>query len=195
VFNEFEETGIAMESTTQLRRFDASQGPRLIPPDGGKAIDMGSFGVRFMTYTEETGGGFSLIEHPIPPRNLVAPLHKHSREDEYSFVLEGRMGALLGDEVVYAEAGDLAFKPRDQWHTFWNAGDTPCRILEIISPGGFEHYFEEMHELMGRVGFDPEAIAGLAAGYGLEVQPESIPRLCEEHGLDHPLLHMPPPEG
>lgn len=48
----------------------------------------------------------------MPPRRLAAPIQKHSREDEYSFVLEGRMGALLGDETVYAEAGDLAFKPR-----------------------------------------------------------------------------------
>ena len=44
--------------------------------------------VRFMARTEETGGGFSLVEHPIPPLTLVAPLHRHSREDEYSFVLE-----------------------------------------------------------------------------------------------------------
>jgi len=65
---------------------------------------------------------------------------------EYSFVLAGRLGALLGEEVVYAEAGDLMFKPRDQWHTFWNAGDTECSILEIISPAGFEHYFEELGE-------------------------------------------------
>ena len=66
--------------------------------------------------------------NPMPPRRLAAPIHKHSREDQYSFVLEGRTGALLGDNVVYAEVGDLAFKPRDQWHTFWNAGDTPCWV-------------------------------------------------------------------
>ena len=54
------------------------------------------------------------------------------------------MGALLGDDVVYAEAGDLVHKPRDQWHTFWNAGDEPCRILEIIAPGGFENFFDEL---------------------------------------------------
>ena len=97
-----------------------------------------------MAWTEETGGGFSLVEHPMPPRHLAAPLHKHSREDEYSYVVEGRMGAILGDDVVYAEVGDLVFKPRDQWHTFWNAGDEPCRILEIIAPGGFEHFFDEL---------------------------------------------------
>jgi len=162
---------------------------RLIGPRDGKAVDLASVGVRFMAWTEETGGGFSLVEHPIPPRTLVAPLHRHSREDEYSFVLEGRMGALLGDEVVHADAGDFVFKPRDQWHTFWNAGDTPCRILEIISPGGFEHYFDEAAALINGPDFDPAGLVELAARYGMDFDIESIPRLCAEHGLDHPMLH------
>jgi quercetin dioxygenase-like cupin family protein len=162
-----------------------SQGPRILGPNDGKSVDFGSFGVRFMVWSEESGGGFSLVEHPTPPRTLVAPRHRHANEDEYSFVLEGRMGAQLGDEVVHAEEGDLVFKPRDQWHTFWNAGDEPCRVLEIISPGGFEHLFEEMAD-------DPEAMAGeaapaLDARYGLEVDYESVGRLCEEHGLDFPV--------
>ena len=62
----------------------------------------------------EAGGGFSLVEHPMPPRALAAPLHRHNREDEYSYVLEGRMGALLGEEVLEAGPGDLVFKPRNQ---------------------------------------------------------------------------------
>ena len=73
-------------------------------------------------------------------RALAAPLHRHAREDEYSYILEGSMGALLGDEDLVAGPGDLVFKPRNQWHTFWNAGDEPARILEIISPAGFEKY-------------------------------------------------------
>jgi hypothetical protein len=99
------------------------------------------------------------------------------------------MGALLGDDVVVAETGDLAFKPRNQWHTFWNAGDEPCRILEIISPAGFERYFEEMGQLLDSRSFTPEQLSELGGRYGLEAQPGSIPRLCEEHGLDHPMLH------
>jgi mannose-6-phosphate isomerase-like protein (cupin superfamily) len=113
---------------------------------------------------DRTAGGFSLVEHPMPPRKLAAPLHRHSRENEFSFVLEGRVGALLGDEVVYGEVGDLIFKPRGQWHTFWNAADTPPRILEIISPAGFECYFEELIELLPKdEPPDPNAIAALAA--------------------------------
>src|SRR4026207_1958175 len=120
-------------------RFDGSTGPRIIGPKDGKFVDLQSVGVRFMVWGAETGGTFSLVEHPIPPRTLVAPLHLHTREDEYSYVLEGRMGAQLGDDVVYAEPGDLVFKPRNQWHTFWNAGDTPCRPLETIPPAGLAH--------------------------------------------------------
>ena len=157
---------------------------RVLGPTDGKAGRLGSIGVRFMIDGDETGGGFSLVEHPMPPQALAAPLHRHSREDEYSFVLEGRVGALLGDDVVYGEPGDLIFKPRGQWHTFWNAGTEPARILEIIAPAGFEGYFEGMVDLLQQGGPpDPGALAGLAARYGLEVDPASIPRLTEEYGL------------
>src|SRR5918994_956727 len=171
--------------TEALRRFDASQGPRKVGPRDGYYAELGGCDARFLVWGEESGGGFSLVEHPIPPRSLCAPLHRHDGVDEYSFVLEGRMGALLGDEVIYADAGELAFKPRDQWHTFWNAGDEPCRILEIVSPGGFEHVFKEMAE-------DPETMTGeaalaLDARYGIEADYDSMERLCEEHGLNFPV--------
>ena len=168
-----------MKTETKRTRFDGTRGPRLVGPDDGERVDLETLGIRFMIWTAETGGGFSLVEHPIPPRGLCAPLHRHTHEDEYSYVLEGRMGAQLGDDVVYAEPGDLVFKPRNQWHTFWNAGDTPCRILEIISPGGFEEFFAEL----GQGVAPPEA----GARYGLEFDLESVPRLCAQHGLTFPL--------
>jgi hypothetical protein len=59
------------------------------------------------------------------------------------------VGALLGDEVLIEGPGNLIFKPRNQWHTFWNAGDVPARILEIISPAGFEEFFRERLTLGG----------------------------------------------
>lgn len=166
----------------------ASPGPRKLGPRDGKAIDLGSFGVRFMAWSEDTGGRFSLIEHPIPPRTLVAPLHRHAKEDEYSFVLAGRMGAQLGDDILYADAGDFVFKPRRQWHTFWNPGDVPCRILEVISPGGFEHYFDELDAAARQPGLTMTRIGELASGYGLELDVDSVPRLCARHGLASPLV-------
>src|SRR3712207_6151486 len=92
-------------ATSESRRFEASRGPCIVGTEDGKAVDLGSLGVRFMVWSEESGGGFSLVEHPIPLRTLATPLHRHANEDEYSYVLEGRMGAQLGDDVVYAGEG------------------------------------------------------------------------------------------
>jgi quercetin dioxygenase-like cupin family protein len=131
----------------------------------------------------ETGERFSLVEHPMPPRALAAPLHRHTNEDEYSFVVEGRLGALLGDDVVIGDPGDLIFKPRNQWHTFWNAGDEPARILEIISPAGFEKFFDELVEIGGVAAPEPQVFTDLCARYQLEVDPDSIPGLLERFGL------------
>jgi gentisate 1,2-dioxygenase len=119
-------------------------------------------------------------------RALAAPLHRHTREDEYSYVIEGTVGALLGDEVVVGGPGDLIFKPRHQWHTFWNAGDEPARLLEIISPAGFEEYFAELVALGGSTTAEPQSLRELAARYGLEVQPQSVPELVERFELRFP---------
>ena len=134
----------------------------------------------------EDGEAFSLVEHPMSPRALAAPLHRHTLEDEYSYVLEGRMGALLGDDVLEAGPGDLMFKPRGEWHTFWNAGDEPCRILEIISPAGFERFFAELVDLGGVAQAEPEAVGELCARYELEMDPDSVPGLIERFGVRMP---------
>ena len=165
----------------------AVEGVKLIGPDDAREGFLGSIGVRFMIDGADAGERFSLVEHPLSPRALAAPLHRHTREDEYSFVLQGRMGALLGDDVVEAGPGDLVYKPRDQWHTFWNAGDEPCRILEIISPAGFEGFFEELSDLGGSLGASPDELAQLNGRYGLEMQPETVPGLLERFGLRFPV--------
>src|SRR5579859_2497610 len=152
---------------------------KVLGPRDGNAGFLGTIGVRFMIDGPEAGERFSLVEHPMSPRALAAPLHRHTREDEYSYVLEGTVGALLGDEVVIGHTGDLIFKPRGQWHTFWNAGDEPARILEIISPAGFERFFAELVELGGVSAVEPERFGELCARYELDMDPDSIPGLVE----------------
>lgn len=158
-------------------------GPRIVTPSDGRLGFLGSIGVRFLIDGTEAEGRLSLVEHPMSPRALAAPLHLHTREDEYSFVLEGRMGALLGDEIVEAGPGDLVHKPRNQWHTFWNAGDGPCRILEIISPAGFERFFQELSDLGGALQADPDQLAELSNRYGLQMRSDTVPELLERFDL------------
>lgn len=156
---------------------------KIVRTTDGAAGFLGSIGVRFMMDGPESQQRFALVEHLMSSRALAAPLHRHTREDEYSFILEGRMGALLGDDVVEAGPGDLVHKPRDQWHTFWNAGDAPCRLLEIISPAGFERFFAELVAMGGVVKADPEELAALSQRYGLEMAPETVPDLMLRFGL------------
>jgi quercetin dioxygenase-like cupin family protein len=169
----------------------ATTAVRIVGPRDGKFGSLGGVGVRFMIDGTESGGGFALVEHPMEPRALAAPMHRHSREDEYSYVLEGRVGADLGGEIVYGEPGDLIFKPRGQWHTFWNAGDKAARILEIISPAGFEKFFDRMTDLAAKGQLDPARMAALGAEYGAEVDFDSLPGLLATHRLV--FLGGPPP--
>jgi mannose-6-phosphate isomerase-like protein (cupin superfamily) len=156
----------------------------VVGPKDGARVDLGGLGVRFMT----TGEGFALVEHPIAPRTLAAPMHTHTHEDEFSYVLEGEVGVQIGDEVVYARPGELVCKPRGIPHAFWNRSDEPARLLEVISPAGFERYFAEIAPLLPPAVPEPDfaALAAVQARYGLDMDTDSIVTLCEREGLPLP---------
>ena len=155
----------------------------VLGPGEGERVNLLALGVRFMIDGARTGGAFSLVEHPLPPRALGAPVHTHQNEDEYTYVLEGRVGLQLGDEVIEAAPGDLVFKPRGVPHAFWNAGDEPARMLEIISPAGFEDYFRELAPLLAAPERDEAAMGEVVARHELDIDFGTIPVLAERHGL------------
>lgn len=130
---------------------------------------------------KDTDGRFALVQHLFEPRALAAPMHRHRDEDEYTYVLTGRIGAVLGDEELVAEPGDLLFKPRDQWHTFWNAGDEPATVLELISPAGLEELFRSFATLTAEP--SPEELAEMAARYGCDLDFPATGPVMERHGL------------
>lgn len=70
----------------------------------------------------------------MAPKTLAAPIHTHSREDEYSYVLDGAVVVQLGDRQLQAAASAVVRKPRGLPHTFWNPTEAPARVLEVISP-------------------------------------------------------------
>ena len=138
-------------------------------------------GTRRLLPSSATGGAFGLVEHDLPARRLGAPIHTHEREDEYSYVLSGRLTAQLGDDVVEAGPGEVIAKPRGVPHTFWNAGDEPVRFLELISPGGFDEYFFDLAEPLNA--HDVDAMEEIRARYRLDVRMDSIPELLARNGL------------
>jgi mannose-6-phosphate isomerase-like protein (cupin superfamily) len=91
---------------------------------------------------EQTGGRLSLIEITEPP-NAEAPWHVHHREDEGFWILEGDVTFHVGDETIEAHAGDFAFGPRGIPHRYF-VGGAGCRMLFIMTPGGFENLVRDM---------------------------------------------------
>jgi mannose-6-phosphate isomerase-like protein (cupin superfamily) len=159
-------------------------GPTIVKATDGGFADFGGLGVVWKIDGPQTGGQFAIVHHPIAPHALAAPLHYHHNEDEYSYVVKGSLGALLGEDVVIAGPGTWVAKPRHQWHTFWNPGDEPCEIIEVIAPSGFEDYFREVAAHWG----DLEAFGRIAAKYRLDMNLESVPDLCARFGLTFPKL-------
>jgi mannose-6-phosphate isomerase-like protein (cupin superfamily) len=153
--------------------------PLLISSEAGETFATSRLGIHWKIDGLQTGSRFSVVHHQLPPRKLAAPLHRHHREDEHSYVLTGTLGALLGDDVVTAEPGTWVFKPRGQWHTFWNAGDTPCEIIEVISPAGFENYFRELRDIWP----DRTKAALVRQKYELDMDLNSVSILCTRFGL------------
>jgi mannose-6-phosphate isomerase-like protein (cupin superfamily) len=156
----------------------------LLRAGDGLALDLDGVGVRYLIRGEQTGGRFSLVEHPIAPRTLGAAMHVHQHEDEYSFVTAGRVGVQIGDEVLEVGRGELVLKPRGVPHAFWNAHDEPASLLELISPAGFEQFFTDLAGLMGAEGGpDEAAVAHLLARFGLNMDFASGADLARRHGL------------
>jgi quercetin dioxygenase-like cupin family protein len=156
----------------------------LITPADRTTLLQGPLGAVLMLGGDQTGGRLSVLEHPLAPRALGSPVHTHRDEDEYSVVLEGTVGAQIGEQVVEAGPGAVLVKPRGVPHAFWNASDQRARLLEIISPAGFEQYFSGLAEIFSAPGIpDTGRLAALADRYGLDLDPASIPRLAAAHGL------------
>ena len=156
----------------------------VVRPAQGRAGNLGTIGVVFKLWSADTGGAVSVVEHPFPVGALVPP-HLHTREDEFSIVTEGEIGFRSGDREAVLEAGGYITKPRGELHTMWNAGATPARMIEIISPGGFEGFFRDIVELTSQGQPDPAAIGAVAAAYGLSFdQPDWLPDIVSRYGLN-----------
>lgn len=140
---------------------------KVVQPGGGRAGRLGpGVGVHFKIDGADTGGALSVVEHPFAVGALVRP-HVHTREDEISIVLDGEIGFRSEDQEVVLGPGGYIIKPRNQVHAMWNAGSVPARMIEIISPAGFEGFFRELSaaEADGTIG--PDVYTRVSEKYGI----------------------------
>jgi quercetin dioxygenase-like cupin family protein len=141
----------------------------------------GPFGISVQVRAEHTNGVLSVIEETLPPRAFIPP-HVH-QNDVWVYVLHGEIGVLVGDAIATADSGQWALKPRDVQHAMWNPSTSPARILEVLTPGGSERWFEEL----ARIPTGDQAAFDEACGrYGIEFFPQSpwIEELRRRFGLE-----------
>jgi len=154
----------------------------LVPPGGGEAIWAGPIGTIVTVSPEATGGALSVCEMPVAVGYMV-PTHTHRDTDEWSYVLEGRIGARVGDDEFTAGPGSWILKPSGVMYTFWNAGPAPARIIELLTPGRFERFFRQIAALASRDELDDAVMRVLAAEYGTTVAMDWVEELTARYGL------------
>jgi quercetin dioxygenase-like cupin family protein len=160
--------------------------PIIIRPDiqVDQHIFFRSLGTTYKVLSKSVNGSAAIVEHTVEPKSIGAPMHKHTHEDEISYVLEGELSVIQNGEVQVSRAGQYIVKPRGIFHTFWNSADERVRFIEVITPGNFEYYFAEMAPFL-LPGQPPQIdkIRETAARYGLIVDPYAADEIITHYGL------------
>lgn len=161
-------------------------------PRSETTVQMGDISMAFQVRAQETPSNMALHEWVLGPHKIAAPPHRHEHEDEVFYVLDGEVTLMQDDDVTTAGPGSVVVLPRGHFHTFWNEGDVPLRMLVILSPGRLENYFEEAAQLL-RPGpaLDVAQLGRLSQQYGLTLQLERLPQLMANYRLQS---DVPPPQ-
>ena len=151
----------------------------------GQTLYVFSLGVTFKVLSKATKGGTAIVEHIIEPRTFGAPPHKHTHEDEITFVIEGKLTVEQDGIVHTVGPGEFLVKPRGLFHSLWNAGDETVRFLEIITPGNYESFFTEIAPLIPPAVSEPKwgEVVSTAARYGWEFNMEPVEGIMKKYGL------------
>ena len=149
-----------------------------------QSVHFRALGTTYKVLSQSIGGSAAIVEHTLDAGCLGAPMHKHTRENEISYVLEGELSVIQNGEVQIAKQGEYIVKPMNIFHTFWNGSDSIVRFIEIITPGNFEYYFAELAPFLLK-GQPPQMdkVRETAHKYGLIIDPEAAAEIIKKYGL------------
>lgn len=144
--------------------------PLLLAADEGKRLNVLGDGITIKIHGRNTGGTFSVVIADGEPGHGPPP-HVHHREDETFYCLEGEVEGFCGDQKFKMSAGMTAFLPRDIPHTWRVTGTRRAKILVMLSPAGFERFWEEINALTPAEQADIPRVIALGKKYGLDFLP------------------------
>ena len=143
-----------------------NQPPLVLSPGQGKAFTVGNATLTTKLLSEHTGGQLCLTEYELLPHFPGPPPHQHRTFEHAWYVLEGELTVQLGTEERTLPAGGFVFIPKRAVHAFANRSAAPVRVLVVDTPGGFEHYYEELQQAFGDGrALDPALIRAIQLRY------------------------------
>ncbi|MEI9971390.1 MAG: cupin domain-containing protein [Ignavibacteriota bacterium] len=139
--------------------------PVVVAPGEDRApflIVLGTHRLAMKVAGKDTGGNFAIGILTAEPMS-GPPLHMHTREDEWFYILKGEMTFQVGEEQFTAKAGTSVFAPRNIPHTWQNLTTNTVEAIGMVTPARFEGFLMEMARLR-------------------PTDPAEIQRLCDEYG-------------
>ena len=154
-------------------------------PQVNQFVHFRALGTTYKVLSSSVNGSAAIVEHTLEAKSIGAPMHKHTYEDEISYVLEGNLSVVQNGEEQTASVGEYIVKPRGIFHTFWNAGSERIRFIEVISPGNFENYFFEIAPfLQVDQPLQLDKISAIIAKYGLIMDMAAALEIMKKYGLN-----------
>lgn len=144
--------------------------PIQISDDGGQQVNILGIPMLIRIHGRDTGGAVSVVES----RDVTGggpPPHIHHREDETFQIIEGEYEWTVGDKTFVAKKGETIFAPRGVPHTYRYLGKSPGRLMCVLTPAGFEGFFEDIGALSPLQQQDIPRVLEIANKYGLEILP------------------------
>ena len=144
--------------------------PIQVTNEGGQRVNVLGNPLVIRVHGRDTNGILSVVEsHDATGGG--PPLHIHHREDETFQILEGEYEWTVGDKKFVTSKGATIFAPRGVPHTYRYVGKTPGRLMCVITPAGFEGFFEEIGALTSQQQQDIPRVIEIGRRYGLEILP------------------------
>jgi quercetin dioxygenase-like cupin family protein len=144
--------------------------PIQVAVGGGKAVNILGIPMFIRVHGRDTNGTLAVVEsHDVPGGG--PPPHIHHREDETFQILAGEYEFTVGGQTIVAKPGTTLFAPRGLAHTYRYLGKSPGRLMCVITPSGFEGFFESIGALTPQQQQDIPHVMEIAKEFGLEILP------------------------
>ena len=141
----------------------------VVPPDGGRLLDLGTFSARLLATGEQTGGEFSLLRTEREPTGFGPPMHVHSDAAEAFYVLAGDYLMFIDGREEHCPPGTFVYVPAGIAHTFRVVSDGPGMKLNLFTPAAMVGFFEELAAAEASGLADEQRLAEIAVGNNMEI--------------------------